>query len=293
MLTSRYLTEMGIRHSVVVEPTEYDLYREAARGLLVDVIPLDMAYKDKYELCDDLGLSKSTGPGPARNFIWDHSIATGHPWHWVIDDNIDGFYRFNRNLKVPCKSSAFFDAMEDFVLRYENVAMVGPTYFMFVKRKTFLPPFMMNTRIYSCNLIRNDVPFRWRGRYNEDTILSLDMLMAGWCTIQYNAFLQHKLSTQTLSGGNSDEFYFEEGTLPKSQMLADVHPAVSNVVHKFNRWHHRVDYSWFKSNNHLIRRDIEIPQAVDNYGMVLRDFESSCARPKYLDDISDRRGQET
>lgn len=245
-LTSRALTEQGVAHYLVVEPQEVEAYERAARGSLATVLPLDMSYKARYELCDDLGLTKSTGPGPARNFIWDHSIATGHEWHWVMDDNIYRFDRLHKNTKIACRSPAYWRAMEDFVLRYENVAMAGPNYFMFADCRSRMPPFVTNTRIYSCNLIRNDVPFRWRGRYNEDTILSLDMLKAGWCTVQFNAFLQWKVATQTLGGGNTAEFYAKEGTAPKSEMLKAVHPDVTRLVWKFNRHHHHVDYKRFK-----------------------------------------------
>lgn len=245
-LTSKALTAMGAPHFLVVEPQEVDAYQRAARGSLATVLPLDLSFKDRYELCDDLGLSKSTGPGPARNFIWQHSIAAGHAWHWVMDDNIDKFERLNRNTKIPCLSPAFWRAMEDFVLRYENVAMAGPNYRMFAPCREQSKPFTTNTRIYSCNLIRNDLPFRWRGRYNEDTILSLDLLKAGWCTVQFNAFLQSKLTTQTIGGGNTAEFYAKEGTAPKSEMLARVHPDVTRLVWKFNRHHHHVDYKRFK-----------------------------------------------
>ena len=251
-LTSRALTEQGVPHFLVVEPQEVDAYQRAARGSLATVLPLDLSYKARYELCDDLGLSKSTGPGPARNFIWQHSIDTGHAWHWVMDDNILRFYRYHQNAKIQVLSPAFWRAMEDFVLRYENVAMAGPNYEMFVIAKDKRPPYTTNTRIYSCNLIRNDLPFRWRGRYNEDTILSLDQLKAGWCTIQFNAFLQNKARTQMLGGGNTAEFYAAEGTAPKSEMLKAVHPDVTRLVWKFNRHHHHVDYKRFKQP--LLRR---------------------------------------
>ena len=46
----------------------------------------------------------------------------------------------------------------------------------------------------------------------------------------------------------SAEFYDEEGTKNKSQMLADMHPDVARVVWKWNRWHHHVDYSPYKNN---------------------------------------------
>lgn len=283
MHTSKALTAMGIRHNLIVEPQEVEKYLAAieAMGLDADVIELDLSFKRDYELCDDLGLTKSTGPGPARNFAWQHSIENGFAWHWVMDDNIEWFYRFNNNLKTPCKSPAFFRAMGDFCERYENVAMAGPNYFMFAARKVLSPAFVLNTRIYSCNLIRNEVPFRWRGRYNEDTILSLDLLKAGWCTIQFNAFLQDKMETQRLSGGNSTEFYLAEGTRDggakyaiggtdaKSEMLVNVHPDVATLTHKFSRTHHEVDYSRFKQR--LIYSPGIAPEpGVNNYGMELR-----------------------
>jgi len=126
--------------------------------------------------------------------------------------------------------------------------MAGPNYEMFVCRREPVPAIVFNTRIYSCNLILNAAPFRWRGRYNEDTILSLDMLSAGWCTVQFNAFLQNKLVTQRVKGGNTDEFYAKEGTSPKSQMLVDVYPQHARLMWRFNRHHHYVDYRPFRGN---------------------------------------------
>lgn len=284
MITSKYLTEMGIKHRIIVEPQEVEKYQQAidSMGLLAEILTLDMKYKEKYELCDDLGLTKSTGSGPARNFAWDDSIKRGFSHHWVMDDNIQGFYRLNKNMKLRVKSKQFFRIMEDFTLRYENVSMSGPNYCMFAPHRQKQPPFTINTKLYSCNLIRNDVPFRWRGRYNEDVILSLDMLKAGWCTIQFNAFLQNKMPTQTLKGGNTDELYEGDnkekgerysrtGTNEKSLMLARVHPDVAKVTWRFNRVHHIVDYSQFKKKNKLIKRkDLEIEEKVNNYGLELK-----------------------
>ena len=66
-----------------------------------------------------------------------------------------------------------------------------------------------------------------------------------YCTVQFNAFLQDKRTTQALGGGNTAEFYAEEGTKKKSQMLVDMHPDCAELVWKFNRWHHHVDYKRF------------------------------------------------
>ena len=283
MLTSKALTEMRQPHFIVVEPQEVDAYKAAIKrfSLLTEVVELDMSYKEKYELCDDLGLSKSTGSGPARNFAWDTAIALGYDWHWVMDDNIRGFFMAKGRVRINAKSRAIFQAMEDFSQRYTNVSMAGPNYSMnYVPSDTEKkPPFTTNTKCYSCNLIRNDVPFRWRGRYNEDVILTLDMLKAGWCTIQFFAFLQNKMATQTMKGGNTDEIYKGKkvkgekyargGTTEKSRMLERVHPDVAKVIWRYGRVHHYVNYGPFKKNKLIKKEGIEIKD--NNYGLRLID----------------------
>jgi hypothetical protein len=258
---------MGAPYLMIVEEQEYSDYAAVIdeKKLLV----LDKRYQETYQTFDDLDDAKSKGPGPARNFAWDHAIASGAEWHWVMDDNIRGFYRLNKNFKIPVSDGTILACMEDFCLRYKNVAMAGPNYFMFSPRKRKKPPITLNTRIYSCNLIRNDLTFRWRGRYNEDTDLALQMLKAGWCTIQFNTFLQDKMTTQTMKGGCNDDFYTKEGTLPKSQLLVKMHRDVAKVVWRFHRWHHLVDYRPFRKNKLVRRPDVEIPSGTNEYGMKL------------------------
>ena len=86
--------------------------------------------------------------------------------------------------------------------------------------------------------------------------------------MQFNFFLQDKLTTQKKKGGNTDEFYAKEGTLRKSQMLEDVHPDVAKVVTKFNRIHHEVDYKPF-ANNPLKRSGsvVRVGDVVNDYGV--------------------------
>jgi hypothetical protein len=260
-LTPRFLDEIGVPYHLIVEAEQRDEYAEhhPEDRLLV----LERSYLDEYDTFDDLGDSKSKGPGAARNYAWEHSLAAGHSWHWVMDDNIKLLARMHENQRVPVGDGTILHAMEEFCARYSNVAMAGPQYWMFADSRDPLKPFVTGTRIYSCNLIRNSLPFRWRGRYNEDTDLSLRILKANWTTVLFNAFLQYKLPTQTLAGGNTDDFYIREGTLPKSRMLARMHPDVAHVTWRFGRWHHRVDYSrWL--NKGLVR-DPEYTPTVSEY----------------------------
>ena len=192
-LTVKALNEMGVPFKIVVEQFEYDKYASVIDKDRILILP--ERYLDEYDTCDSLGRQKSVGPGAARNFCWDHSIEQGDSWHWVMDDNIDAFHRLYKNTKDEVRSGATLRAMEDFVERYENVAIAGPNYYSFAKSTDALPAFIINTRIYSCLLIRNDIPYRWRGRYNEDTDLSLRVLKDGWVTVQFNAFLCGKVTT--------------------------------------------------------------------------------------------------
>lgn len=266
-LTSKALEYMQVPYYIVIEQQEYDKYSSVIHPS--KILVLDKSYQDKYDTFDDLGNTKSKGPGAARNFAWDHSMRNGFAWHWVMDDNIRSFQRLNKNLKIKVTDGTIFKCMEDFCLRYTNVAMAGPNYTMFAKRKQKIPPFILNTRIYSCNLIRNDTLFYWRGRYNEDTDLSLRMLKKGWCTVQFNAFLQEKMVTQSIAGGNTEAFYAKEGTAPKSQMLVDMHPDVAILKWRFGRNHHYVDYKVFKKNLLKRKPNIEVNKAINNYGMQL------------------------
>ena len=272
-LTSKALDRINVPYYIVVEAHERDSYAAVIAPDRVLVLP--ESYLQSYDTCDDVGDARGKGPGAARNFCWDHSVSLGYDRHWVMDDNIASFNRLNRNLMVKVTSGTIFRAAEDFVDRYENVAIAGFNYDFFAKAKEPLPAFVMNTRIYSCLLIQNSLPLRWRGRYNEDTDLSLRVLKAGMCTMQFNAFLQEKATTQTMKGGNTDEFYAKEGTLPKSQMIERLHPDVAEVVWRFNRWHHHVDYTPFKRTPLVRRADAVVSEGVDTYGMVIKDIRET------------------
>tara|TARA_R110002020_G_scaffold346368_1_gene560241 strand:+ start:16082 stop:16945 length:864 start_codon:yes stop_codon:yes gene_type:complete len=266
-LTSKALESMNVPYHIIVEPQEYEEYANVIDKEKVLMLP--QKYHDEYDPCTD-EKHKSNGPGAARNFAWQHSIDNGYTSHWVMDDNITGFGRVNRNKYHRVKSGAIFRACEDFVDRYENVAISGLQYYMFFPLKEKRPAFIQNTRIYSCLLIRNHLKYRWRGRYNEDTDLSLRVLKDGLCTVEFMAFLQEKLMTQTLKGGNTEEFYAGEGTMKKSAMLQKMHPEVARVIWRYGRWHHFVDYNSFKKNKLVLKKDIKLTDEKNEFGMVVK-----------------------
>ena len=253
-LTSKALEKMNVDYKIVIEPQEYEQYNKYIHANKILTLPFS-----------NLG----QGSIPARNWVWEHSISLGFERHWLMDDNISDFVRLNYNYENRLTSGVGFRCMEDFVDRYENVALAGPNYDFFVISKYLQPAFQLNTRIYSCTLIKNDLIYRWRGKYNEDTDLSIRVLKDGYCTILFNAFLQYKATTMTLKGGNTDNVYIDGDNRYKFvKSLKEQHPELVNITKKFGRWHHHVNYKPFATNK-LIKKDMDIPYTTNEYGMKL------------------------
>jgi len=262
-LTSKALESKGVPYRIVVEPHEYLKYSTVIHKSKILITPEDFS-------------SLGQGSIPVRNWVWEHSINEGWERHWLLDDNIVNFYRMNLNRRIPVGSGTIFRCAEDFTDRYENIAFSGFNNIAFAPdRNDRIPPFTLNTRIYSMTLIKNEIPYRWRGRYNEDTDICLRALKDGWTTVQFNAFLGDKGTTMTMQGGNTDTVYNTGDQRREfAESLQKQHPDVVKVVWKFNRWHHQVDYSPFKHNKLIKKQGIVIPQGINNYGMklVMRDL---------------------
>jgi hypothetical protein len=258
-MTIRMFERLGVPYTIFVEPQEFDAYSEHVSPGHIHVLP----HRDK-------GLTVT------RNYIWDFAAEQGYPWFWTFDDNIGGLYRFNRNLKTPCADATVMAVIEDFAQRYENIAIAGMNYFMFVKRKYVVPPYILNTRVYSNMLIRtfaedsSGTPYRNVTFFNDDTDLCLRVLKDRWCTVLFNAFLIEKKTTMTVSGGMTDYYNQTDRRLQFVEELRMAHPDVVRLTEKWGRWHHHVDYSGFRQQ--LIRREgTELKRGVDNFGMVLQE----------------------
>ena len=225
----------------VVEPDERAAY--ASRWGNERVLTLPREYQVQYDPLDGHGEDFALGSGPSRNFAWDHAIEHGAEWQWTLDDNITGIYRHLREgMEVVHNGQRFFEDLERYITQYRNVGMGGPQADGFVahghqnSRRA-----VKNTRIYSFILIRTKLPFRWRGRYNEDTILSLDLLTNRVATLLCYQFLMKKAQSRTVQGGNTDELY-AQGTGPKSRLLARAFPRYVDVKYRFGRIHHMINY---------------------------------------------------
>lgn len=186
----------------------------------------------------------------ARNWIKDHSIAAGAERHWQLDDNIIEFRRLFRGRRIPCEAGMALRVVEDFSDRYENVAVSGLNYQMFVTAATKVP-YYLNVHVYSCSLILNAIPHRWRLVYNDDTDLCLQVLADGWCTVLVNVFMANKIRTMVVSGGNTDALYQGDGRLRMARALERVWPYTVTTQRRFGRPQHVIRDSWRKFDTPL------------------------------------------
>jgi len=218
---------------LVIEEQEEKQYAELVGKKRLLVLPFS-----------NLGL----GSIPARNWIMEHAIKEGHARHWQLDDNIRVFRRMHDGMRIPCDPGLALRVCEDMTEVYENVGISGLNYQMFVTGKT-ATPFFVNVHVYSCTLINNVIPHRWRGRYNEDTDICLQVLADGWCTILLNAFMADKMPSGVTAGGNQNTIYdkaVEDGRLKMARELERRWPGVVKVSRLYGRAQHQINWKAFK-----------------------------------------------
>lgn len=277
-LTIDTLEEMGIDFNICVEPDEYDNYISNPKIDKNKVIKLPENFSERKQ-----------GGIPVRNFVWQHSIDNGHKKHWIIDDNIDGFYRWNENVQKRVKDGVVFRIMEDYSDMWENLGLTSCQYASFVPGiDTGRGAVIRNTRTYSCILINTELldkrlEERWRGTYNEDTDLTLRVLSTkDLCTANFNSILSGKQTTGTMKGGNTTTIYeFGEdkqenakftGLQKKFDELKENWGDIikfTNKKHKDGRPHHHISYTKLFKQPLILKEGIVREPKVNNYNMKL------------------------
>ena len=256
-LTVKALERIKVPYRIVIEPKEYKQYLKHINKDKILVLP---------ENFSELG----KGGIPVRNWVFEHSIKEGHSKHWILDDNIRAFRRYNNDKKYLVTSGTIFKCAEDFTDRYTNVMLSGFQYSSFMAYNRQKRPFTHNTRIYSCILINNKLSLRWEGKYNEDSDLAIRVLKKGYCTILFNAFLQDKVSTMIMKGGNEEIYNNTNNRLEFAKSLELKHSDCVKTIKRYGRFHHSINFKKFKKNKLIKKKNIKIINTVDNYGMYLK-----------------------
>jgi hypothetical protein len=233
-LTADRFEKAGIDYLIAVEPHEAHLYSKKLGVHRVLILPFS-----------NLGL----GSYPARNYCWEHAKAKGFKYHWLFDDNITEIRKWiNAKREIIYNYSDALAYVETFVNK-NSIDIGGFEEYNFCVKPT-KKPFKINCHVYSAMLIKNDLPYRWRLKYNEDVDLCLQVLHNGGSTASCVYYMINKIATSNkMKGGNQTELY--KGNDPKkkllkAKMLEAVWPQYAKTVIRFNRYHHFVDWKQFK-----------------------------------------------
>ena len=235
-LTANILNQNEIPFHVVVEPQETKAYIDALGEDKVLELPFS-----------NLGL----GVVPARNWIKDYAREDGTARHWQLDDDIKGIVWRSGGKVVQCSPGKALSCIEDFVDRYENVALAGLTAsaFGWAKKK----PFSLNQQVYGCVLTLNSLSQRYRGKYSEDTDMSLQVLSDGWCTILINIFMCDHSPTFT-EGGHTVETYKDDGRMKMARSLKRQWPGIVSIKRRWGRPTQTLGQVWRKIDTPLIKK---------------------------------------
>lgn len=257
LFTARMFRKDKVPFRVVVEPSQEKAYVAAGWGENLLLLPED-----------GKGLTYS------RNFITDHARATGIERHWQFDDDVRTMIRLHKGTRIPCASNIALSVGEDFVERYTNVAIASfnSEFFCPVNNGVSVqqwPPFYRNARCYTNMLFWNKLNNRWRGLYNEDTDMTLQVLSEGFCTLLFNAFMMRTFATMTSKGGQTTKYGALDGRLKMSRELERRWPGVVTTYRRFGRAQHKVAMFWRQFDTALIEREGWTPPADPTYGLEL------------------------
>jgi hypothetical protein len=227
------------------------------------------AYAENYGEENLVKLPKAGDGTPvyARNYIKYHARREKHFRHWQLDDDLIEIVRLYKGKLISCSAEIAFRATEDFVDRYENVALAGLISAAFARMKK--KPFAINGQVYGCFLFLNSLPYKWRG-LGEDTDMSLQALTNGWCTIMMNAFSFRTVTTMSNKGGLTDHYTNEDGKLARAKYLQKQWPGYVKITHRWGRVFQDLNHVWRNfTQTPVLKSEIDLDKLTDQYDMKL------------------------
>jgi hypothetical protein len=233
-LTADNFEKSNLDYFIAVEPQEYQLYVKKLGIKRVLKLPFS-----------NLGL----GSYPARNFCWEHAKQNGFQYHWLFDDNIQYWCKWINGKRKKWNEIETALIYVEAYAKKTNIDILGfeePNFVVKPPKK----PFKHNCHVYSAMLIKNNLAYRWRLKYNEDVDLCLQVLHNQGTTASCIYYMADKVSTAVkMKGGNQTELYQGnkmEKNLLKAKMLEKVWPQYAKTVIRFNRHHHLINWKVFK-----------------------------------------------
>ena len=235
----KHFKERGIPFYLVVDESQWELYLKAGFEQYMLKLPF---------------LNNGTS-FPPRVFIHEHSKAQGHKRHWQMDDNIRFFCHFNGKIRRKIEPGLGIRMCEEFCDQWTNVGIYGPYYSWQCNGRICNVPYRKNIHVYSCMNLSNDLPFTWRGPWNEDVDLCLQTLSHKLCTIGTTFITQEKMLTMSVKGGNSTVYQNLDSRAYGSRTLQAKWPGIVELVNKYGRPHFHIKNNWTMFKDIPLKKD--------------------------------------
>ena len=201
--TSKYLLKCKIKHYIFVEECEYDLYMNNYYNKINEedkyLVNIINTYKDFHLY--------NLGGSPVRNYILDYWLKKGFERCWMLDDNINFYKRFNGGVKNKIYSDLIFSSIETYIEEYDNVGICSHNLDSFITGGNSRTIIVLNEKHYSSLLLLTDKQFRFKHKYNEDVLISIDYVISGKINFCFNHILLNKNTSGKDSGGNTNTIY--------------------------------------------------------------------------------------
>ncbi len=218
--TSKYLVECRIKHYIFVEDCEYNVYLEQYYN---DLSEEDKLLVNIINTGEDFHL-KNLGGTPVRNYILDYWLEQGYDRCWMLDDNINYYTRFNQGQKIKIYSDLIFSSIEQYIKPYDNIGVCSHNLNGFITNGRSRTVMVPNEKHYSSLLLLTHKQFRFKHKYNEDVLISIDYIISGKHNFCFNHMLFDKNTSGTEDGGNTNTIYMDgsnEGYIKKYEYLYD------------------------------------------------------------------------
>lgn len=222
--TAKILDSEGIPYKIFVEPQEQEVYQHIYPGRCVIL--------DKND----------QGVAYVRSWIKTYSRDRGEPFHWQLDDNIQGF--LIRKGTANKKSTGLYNLtqVEMTCSKYRNIGLAGLIHNMFAF--SHRQAIGLNKQVYTCILVNNSLNIFWRKGVVEDTDYSLQVLMyqrRQWCILAFHRLLVVKPVTMSMEGGctefeyGPDSTYGGDGRKARAEGLQRMWPGWFKTTFQYGR----------------------------------------------------------
>lgn len=193
--THLLLTKCKIKHFLFVEPDEFDAYDEW----------YDPSYCDLMMSNENFS-KQGMGSTPMRNYILDY-FSKDHERVWMLDDNIKGYKRYYQGTKNLIESAVIFSHIEQYCKQYDNVGIASHNFNPYITEGDCRTCLVKNGKCYSSMLIPLHNKIRFRYKHQEDNLISMEYINAGYCNLCFNSVCYDKETSGRDKGGNAVNIY--------------------------------------------------------------------------------------